>query len=390
MKVRLSLTGVVAVAMALALFGVLNGVDRSQALMPQPIQPFGPADVGGLSSTQLGAAIINHSDAEIIKGERSALPWNFTPPGFGLMVDKEIADGTPVGTVQADIDALCDGAVDILASSCSPLTPYLWVERTTAVEGTSEAYVKAMMPPFSFLLRHRADGTNICLGGAGGIGLPIDEVLNTVYTNVPWSPNSASFAATSKLGGRPAFPNPGGAVCLDSPQSSTSEDGKVSPGAVGAPEAGPQCANTADDDADTVVNDGCPAVYFYKGPTCAPTPPSTASGLRTRSPLPLWGAGGRARDQGHGEQRAYARQLHGALGDGGQPSRRAARSVPTRSTTTATRGERRLPTGRSTLRRGSVRECHQRRPSGRPLVNDGCPATANIRCCLDGVRHVGS
>ena len=84
MKVRLSLAGVVAVAMALALFGVLNGVDRSQALIPQPIQPFGPADVGGLSSTQLGAAIINHSDAEIIKGERAALPWNFTPPGFDL------------------------------------------------------------------------------------------------------------------------------------------------------------------------------------------------------------------------------------------------------------------------------------------------------------------
>jgi hypothetical protein len=274
MKLRLFLAGVVAAAMALALFGVLNGVDRSQALIPQPIQPFQPADVGGLSSTQLGAAIINHSDSEIIKGERAGLPWNFVSPGFDLMVDKQIADGTPIGVVQADVDALCDGAVDVLASSCSPLTPYLWVERTTAVEGTSEAYVKAIMPPFSFLLRERADATTICLGGAGGIGLPVDEVLNTVYTNVPWSPNSASFAATSKLGGRPAFPNPGGAVCLDSPQSSFSEDNKVWPVAVGPPEAGAQCANTADDDADTVVNDGCPAVYFYK----APAPESDSDG----------------------------------------------------------------------------------------------------------------
>jgi hypothetical protein len=226
MKVRVSLIGLVAVALALALLGVLNSARPTNALLPQPIQPFGPDDRGGISTTQLGQPLINHTVTDIIQGQRVGLPWIYSGGGGWVAnTDAAIPDGTAVGTVQSSIDALCDGGVDVLAVSCSPLTPYTWFERTTAVGATSEAYLLNMVPPFPWLVRHRADITNLCLFGT--VGNPTLNVLNTVYTSVPFSPGAKTFVATTKLGGSPAYPQPASAVCLDSPQSSNSITGVV-------------------------------------------------------------------------------------------------------------------------------------------------------------------
>ncbi len=118
MKVRVSLIGLVAVALALALLGVFNSARPTNAILPQPIQPFGPDDKGGISTTQLGQGVLNYTVTEIIQGERVGLPWIYSGGGWGMNIDADIADGTNVGTVTSSIDALCDGGVDILAKSC--------------------------------------------------------------------------------------------------------------------------------------------------------------------------------------------------------------------------------------------------------------------------------
>ena len=230
MKSRFLLAATVAVAMTLALAGILRDVSPTRALMPDPLQPFGPNEKGGLSSTALGVApgaLTNYTVTEVIRGERLTLPWIYTPPGFQLQVDKELEDGTVLGSVTADLDALCNSTspadADILATSASVppnFIPYTWYERTTNVEGTSEEYLKALIPPFSWLLRHRADLDTIWLGGT--LALTITTPLNTVYTNVPISPNGAGFiATTTNVAGATAM-STSSAVCLDSPQNSVS------------------------------------------------------------------------------------------------------------------------------------------------------------------------
>jgi len=231
MKLRISFLASVAVAMVLALVGVLNDVSTTRAIMPLPIQPFASDALGGISTNQLGQSITgNWTVTQSLAGERSSLPWIFSGPGFGIDLDKEIADTTPVGTVWTNIDALCDGGVDFMAENCSLLaggpagyegraSPLLWLEATTAVEGTSEDYLKAIMPPFSWLLRHKVDITHLCLG-TGGSSTNTVSVLNTIYAAIPYSPNGSTFVAQTKLGGSPT--SPPSSACLDTPQSSES------------------------------------------------------------------------------------------------------------------------------------------------------------------------
>jgi hypothetical protein len=102
-------------------------------------------------------------------------------------------------------------------------SPLIWREATTAVEGTSEDYLRAIMPPFSWLVRHQVAIGWICIGvppGPWGPWVATNSVLNTVYAAIPYSPNGSTFVAQTKLGGSPDTPP--SSVCLDSPQSSES------------------------------------------------------------------------------------------------------------------------------------------------------------------------
>jgi len=211
--------------MVLALVGVFNGVSTTKALIPYPVQPFLADADGGFADTTLGLININnYTITNIPRGSRTTLPWIYSGPGFGLEVDKNMAPGLPLGSVFSYVDALCDSVntsdSDILQQlPCDgTIHPLIWNETTTAVEGGGSAFLKTLVPPYSWLARHSASITNICLYGS--TANPTTSVLNTVYTNVPFAPNGSAFTATTKLGGDPVVPLSD--TCLDSPQTSTS------------------------------------------------------------------------------------------------------------------------------------------------------------------------
>ena len=230
MKLRISFLASVAVAMVLALVGVLNDVSPARALMPLPIQPFQSYAEGGVSTTQLGLSIPGNWTVTITsQGERSALPWIFSPPGFTVDPDSGGPYGA-VGTVWTTIDALCDGSVDYMAEDCNALigqppatagraSPLTWLE-TTANKGAlppGDQFLLSIMPPWPWIARHKVDITHLCLGTTGSSSTTI-SVLNTVYAQVPFSPGGAAFVAQTKLGGNPG--SPPSTVCLDTPQGS--------------------------------------------------------------------------------------------------------------------------------------------------------------------------
>ena len=120
----LGLAGVVA-AGALALFCILRNFSTTQALMPLPVQPFAADAQGGISTNQLGQDIAaNWTVTQALQGERSALAWEFSGPGFSVDLDATIAnpvdddgdtvvnDGCPQVGTYAETGAQCENAVD--------------------------------------------------------------------------------------------------------------------------------------------------------------------------------------------------------------------------------------------------------------------------------------
>jgi hypothetical protein len=227
MKLRLTFLASIAIAISLALVGVLKDVNPTRANMPRPVQPFAVLSQGGIDTNQLGGLSIgsNYTVTQALKGERVTLPWIYSGAGFSVDRDADYTDGTDVGDVSSEIDVNCDGGVDSLQNICSisppSASPLTWLEATTNVAGTSEDFLIKIMPPFTWLLRHKVQINYVCVGG-GTIGSP--SVLNTVYANIPFSPvafgGNQAFVAQTQLGGSPDTPP--SKVCLDSPQTSTS------------------------------------------------------------------------------------------------------------------------------------------------------------------------
>ena len=140
------------------------------------------------------------------------------PPTFPLSQCQ--GDYTKVGTVWTNVDAGCDGVADYMYERCTAgsETALKWYEATTAVEGSSDAFLKVIMPPFSWLARHQTPIDHICLPPPATANTI--SVLNTIYAAIPYSPNASTFVAQTKLGGSPTTPP--SLLCLDSPQNSTS------------------------------------------------------------------------------------------------------------------------------------------------------------------------
>jgi len=225
MKIRLTFLASIAMALTLALVGVLKDVSPTGANMPRPVQPFAALSRGGISTTQLGQGIgSNFTVTQVLRGERVTLPWIYS--GAGFSVDQTEPLLTDVGSVWSAVDVGCNGSTDFmqLKDSCaSPAEdfPLRWIKQTTAVTGTDEEYLLKIMPPFTWLLRHRAIIQEVCVGG-GGVASP--SVLNTVYATIPFSPTDfggkQAYVAQTQLGGAPDTPP--SKVCLDSPQNSES------------------------------------------------------------------------------------------------------------------------------------------------------------------------
>jgi hypothetical protein len=196
--------------------------------MPLPVQPFAAEVAVGISTTQLGPnTVANHTVTEVAQGERAALPWIYSGAGFSVERDADITDGTDVGSAWSNIDINCDGVVDTIQLNCTvpkPAdSPLRWLEATTNVTGTDEAYLTGFVPPLTFpwLLRHKAIIDHVCVGPSQ---LPAPSALNAVYATIPFSPtnfnNKQAFVAVARLGGSPDTPP--SKVCLDSPQSGES------------------------------------------------------------------------------------------------------------------------------------------------------------------------
>jgi len=228
MKLRFAFLASMTIALTLALVGVLKDTSPTRATMPRPVQPFAAQAKGGVSTTQLGEKIDhNFTVTQVLRGERTTTPWMFSGPGFSVDLDKNIyPDGTvAVGTVWATIDVDCDGETDYLYDVCpndgAGITPepLTWKEATTVVQGTSDQFLIPLMPPYSWLARHKVDIDHVCIG-RGGFPLPTTSVLNTVYASIPFSPNGGAGVASTLLGGAPN--GPPSPLCLDTPNTSQS------------------------------------------------------------------------------------------------------------------------------------------------------------------------
>ena len=211
--------------MALALFGVFNV--SGHTIPTYPIQPFASDAQGGLSTNKLGDSIAsNYTITQTLYGERSALPWIFSAPGFTVDADSGGPYSPPIlkGTVWTSIDALCNGVTDYMYKlPCNSSLPLDWEEATADktklnLETPDASFLLNIMPPWPWLARHKVVIDHLCLGGTTSTATA--SVLNTVYAQVPFSPGGAAFVAQTKLGGAPD--NPPSTVCLDTPQSSTS------------------------------------------------------------------------------------------------------------------------------------------------------------------------
>ena len=224
MKLRLTFLATIAIAISLALVGVLKDVNPTQGKIAYPVQPFHAVSTGGINTTQLGQQIAsNYTQTQVNWGERVTLPWIYSGAGFSVYQGDPLE--TDVGSVFSAVDVGCNGDVNYmqLKQTCANPpedNPLRWIKKTTAVSATDEAYLLKIMPPFPWLLRHRADILTVCVG-IGSVDAP--SVLNTVYANIPFSPTvsgNQAFVAQTQLGGAPDTPP--SKVCLDSPQNSTS------------------------------------------------------------------------------------------------------------------------------------------------------------------------
>ena len=247
MKIKRSTVAILAVAaMVVASLGLLRGATNTEATHPKPVQPFGPTIATGMGSNALGGPAGVKFDITVVKGARLTLP-GFYAKGYGIVADKDMADGTTTGTVKSESEILCDGTTDLLAANDAPTySPYPFEERTSNVDsdgllGTdAEDYVRFNSPLWSMIVRQRSDLQGLWLGGVGGTFLPLTPAvpLNSIIMQMPWNPG-ADFGQVT-LAGNPVMPN---LVCQDSPQTSTSTNTLVSPPAAEGDSGGP--CNTA-------------------------------------------------------------------------------------------------------------------------------------------------
>jgi hypothetical protein len=231
--------GVMALVAVVAAFGMWREVTPSRGSAPDPpspIQPFAPDwQFSGSDTTALGANVVSYIEGDIPRGQRIAIPWIFSAPQFGVPLAMDGLDGTSFGGLLARLDVQCDGnptAPDYLA----PATPdansqdypgsYPWVKTTTTVlPANNNAFLIPLVPPYPWLLRQTVTADTFFVAN---MPAPASVILNTVFTNVPWSANGGANTATTKNGGDPrAWTKAGDGNCIDTPQDSWSNTATV-------------------------------------------------------------------------------------------------------------------------------------------------------------------
>jgi hypothetical protein len=174
-------------------------------------------------------------------GNRLALPLAYNDVAF---VHTPPADGTIIGTVKSAVDVGCNGTVDIFADSSNiapvnfttqdvgftnaPLVGEQYVERTTTftatsgIDGASETFLDARIPPYAKVARYRADIDTLFInGGTTPLALANKTSLNNIIQTLPFGPGAR--VSSTILGGDNVAPGTQLVLCLDSPQTSLSQ-----------------------------------------------------------------------------------------------------------------------------------------------------------------------
>ncbi len=250
--------GLVAVVAALGLGPLGRGATPSRALIGIPIQPFAPDySFSGLSNSQLGdtntggTLISNLVETKIPRGQRIAGPLFFSDAAYAVPPTMDRTVGAPVGDIIATLDALCDSPADGVSNDIMANTsltdPWPWTATTTVVQGTPDAFLIPVVPPYPWLFRDTSDVTRFWIAGAP---VTVKVVLNSVWTTVPWSVNGgADIVATRNGGDARAWSAATDGLCIDTPQDSTSHTTtNYAPpklGDTGGPCSGGNCADAA-------------------------------------------------------------------------------------------------------------------------------------------------
>ncbi len=229
--------GLVAVMAAFGLGPLGRGATPTGALIGIPLQPFAPDWSGnGINTSQLGDTntggrlISNQIVGSIRRGQRIALPYIYADPTSPVPLDMDAVPGpgpaNKIGDVGATLDVMCDSPADgasndqMYASLGPPMVPWDWNKITTAVQGSSDSFLYALVPPYPWLLRDRAVVDHFYVAGAS---VSAAVVLNTVFNTVPWSANGGGNTATTKNGGDArVWTAATDGLCIDTPQDSVS------------------------------------------------------------------------------------------------------------------------------------------------------------------------
>jgi len=150
----------------------------------------------------------------LIGGNRTGLPYVYNGPGWGLLSDAQIPNGTAVADIVAIWDLFANGVPDVTAdpsncggppNNCNPATPLNftnstglpYLEQTTAwgpgtgCSGTDESSLTLAMPGASAMtryVRYRACIGTMFLNGYLRFTLSTPTPLNLVFLHPNWSP----------------------------------------------------------------------------------------------------------------------------------------------------------------------------------------------------------
>jgi hypothetical protein len=191
-----------------------------------------------------GAGTSAQTSLLLTKGNRLATRTTYRQAGFSALNDGAIANGTVVGGVKGQINIGCDDTADYVGDDTTgldlPITgfsdpdldPQPLLEQTTAwgastgPGGLDESYLTKELPPFTRVVRYRADIDFVILGTTVPVYLsdPLPDqryyyTYNIVVQTPPWMIGLGVVSRTFGQGSRAPVEWSNSSECVDSMDS---------------------------------------------------------------------------------------------------------------------------------------------------------------------------
>ena len=236
-------------AITLALVGLLGNPGVTRAAMPLPIQPWGYDTDIRLSSSTLGALVVNESVSTGPWGVRIAGSYWYNS-GLQTPPDKEMVAGAHGGLI-AWYDLFCNASgpsdLDTLAlnEEAPPIYHRIaWDKAPTALIGTADAWLLTAGPPYATMWRLHGLFDVFYTSTGTKVGIPAGGIhVNLMGYTFPWATKLAmTYVVVGSLGALPSQ------TCTDPSSSSNSHIigvfyNPVPEGDSGAPCTGTGCAD---------------------------------------------------------------------------------------------------------------------------------------------------